>query len=146
MRKIIYMGRSQGLPLNTIVLASLAVLVLLLIVGFVTGGLSKLFPAINTQMSNVDLENAKAICSRLCNDLKERAASGTLTTSDAQNSDYAKQVFYWDLNKDGSFKKYHCWESPINEQCIVNIKVWDPTTKQWTYKTCSGSGSSYKCS
>jgi len=138
--------RFQGLPMNTIVLAAIAVLVLLLIVGFTTGGLSKLFGGISQQVSQTNIQSARTTCQQLCAQLKQMAATGELTTDTAEKSAYAQQVFYWDLNKDGKPEPYHCWSSPVNVQCVVTFEKWDSTSSTWVTVTCEGDGSEYKCS
>jgi len=120
------MGRGQGLPLNTIVLAALAVLVLLLVVGFTTGSLSKLFKGLGSQTSGIDLETARTTCNRYCTELKNMEAAGTLTTDIVRNSRYVTSVFPIDLNNDGKLsqeeKNLHCWQKPINVPCSVTIR------------------------
>ena len=137
--------KSQGLPLNTIVLAALAVLVLLLVVGFTTGSLSKIFGGMGQQISKTDIDVARTTCKNLCLQLQQEAKAGILTKSAAENSEYAKKTFVIDLDGDGkissSEKDIHCWESPINEKCTVSI-----VTPSGTIYTCEGKGNSYICS
>ena len=61
--------KAQGLPINTVVLAGLAVLVLLLIAMFVTGGASRIFGAISSAITGrtagMELETARQTCESL---------------------------------------------------------------------------------
>ncbi len=61
--------KAQGLPINTVVLAGLAVLVLLLIAMFVTGGTSRIFSAISSAITGrtagMELETARQTCESL---------------------------------------------------------------------------------
>ena len=120
------MKRGQGLPLNTIVLAALAVLVLLLVVGFTTGSLGKLFKGLSSPTSEIDEKAARMKCIELCSKLKEMASKGVLTEEKAENSEYATIVFSIDLDNDGVLEEdeigIHCWQDPIEYPCLVTFQ------------------------
>ena len=119
------MKRGQGLPLNTIVLAALAVLVLLLIVGFTTGSLGRLFEGFRSQTTTVDLKTAKTLCTEYCTELKSEGAAGTLTIEKAEKSEYATKRFAIDFNRNGRIDDNEinvpCWDPRIGVLCQVII-------------------------
>ena len=59
--------KSQGLPINFIVLAAVAILILILIIGFVIGGGTAMERSIAPGV-------ARSNCDRWCSDLQARAA------------------------------------------------------------------------
>jgi|GEM_PF-920149 len=141
------MRRNQGLPLNTIVLAAIAVLVLVLIVGFTTGTLGELFKGMSTQTRAVTIDTARAECQKLCSELKLLSTRESITTDQIENSAYAKQKFAIDLNRNGridSNETLYCWQPPINEQCVVQIITYDQQGSL-VINECKGKDGQYKC-
>ena len=69
--------KSQGLPLNFIVLAAIAILILVLVVAFVMGGRS----ALGGEMT---MEAAKTYCHNLCNQISTCAQSNDITLDTAE--------------------------------------------------------------
>lgn len=62
-----YYKKSQGLPLNTIVIAILVIIVMLVIVVFFTSNISESSSTISdTRNSQLSCENAGGICSSSC--------------------------------------------------------------------------------
>jgi len=141
------MKRAQSLPLNTIVLAAIAVLVLVLIVAFTTGSLTELFKPIGERTKKVELDSIKMECYDLCSDLKTAISDGRYTSvSQVENSAYARTTFAIDLNNNNEIEnneKLHCWQSPINVPCNVRLTVYEGGIR--VTKICSGTDSGYKC-
>ena len=94
------MKRAQGLPLNAIVLAVIAIIVLVLVVIFATGGLSKLFGGITTVGGQTsDLGTAQVACQSACNSLKVGASEAMF-----KSSSYCTKRYTIDLNSNGKIE------------------------------------------
>lgn len=66
--------KSQGLPFSTIVLAVISILILVLVVFFVTGGLSRILPQAGRYID--ERAAIRAECARLLNDIQQRLQLG----------------------------------------------------------------------
>ena len=91
--------KGQGLPLELIVLAAIAAIVLVLIIAFTIGGGSVFFQKIfkgGTSAIGDDLATARNSCNSLCSQAKLAT-----TTSAWSSSSYCKDTFDIDLDKDG---------------------------------------------
>ncbi|RIB35459.1 MAG: hypothetical protein BXU00_01700 [Candidatus Nanoclepta minutus] len=84
--------KGQGLPFSTIVLAIISVLILVLIVFFVTGGFSRIFPA-TTQYIVTDIQTARTKCQQLLADAQLRLSASTNPNSDFKQTEYCKVQF-----------------------------------------------------
>ena len=91
--------KAQGLPLNLIVLAAIAALVLVLGISFTVGGsgafFGKIYKGGQTAVGD-DLTVVKSACTAACDQAK-------LTTTDAayKTSTYCTRTFNVDVNSDG---------------------------------------------
>ncbi len=122
--------KGQGLPFSTIVLAVIAVLILVLIVFFITGGFSKVFPAIYQQgVSNV--QTAKAKCQQYLAEAQLQLSSSMNPNQDFGNTKYCKALFYIpnSQNNNNNNRGIHCWEDPINIK--ANFVVTTPAGKSY---------------
>ncbi len=90
--------RTQGIALNTIVIAAIAVMVLILIVGFTTGGLGNIFKGIQRTTGSTDLQTATSACAQYCTNLQ---TSMYLTDEMIKNSQYCTAKFWIDSNRNG---------------------------------------------
>ncbi|MEK6923492.1 MAG: hypothetical protein AABW84_02265 [Nanoarchaeota archaeon] len=91
--------RGQGLPLELIVLAAIAAIVLVLIIAFTIGGGSVFFQKIfqgGTSAVGDDLSTARSSCNSLCSQAKL-----VTTTPSWKSSSYCKKEFNIDLDDDG---------------------------------------------
>jgi hypothetical protein len=98
--------RSQGLPLSFIVIAVLAVLVLVLILGFATGTIPKLFGGAKMLAEEATPEQTASFrlgCEQACNYAKQLAD----TEEEWKASDYCKRL------RD----KKHCWHADVAVFC-----------------------------
>ena len=110
-----------GLSMNTIIVAIIGIIVLLLIVTFFTGGMATVFNKIRgvfgTGTAGYDADLARANCNAYC----ERAK---LLTNDVakSGSTYCKQDFELGQS-DGSTKTTRCWQSPLgtSTSCTLGI-------------------------
>ena len=92
--------RGQGLPLELIVLAAIAAIVLVLIIAFTIGGGSVFFKKIfegGTQAVGDDLATARNSCESLCSQAKL-----TTTTTAFKSSSYCAKILSLDLDGDGN--------------------------------------------
>ena len=92
--------KAQGLPLNLIVLAAIAALVLVLVIAFTVGGSGTFFGKIykgGTTAVGDELTVVKSTCTSLCDQAK-------LATTDAayKGSSYCKRTFNVDLDSSGA--------------------------------------------
>jgi len=119
--------RSQGLPFSTIVLAVISILILVLVVFFVTGGFSKLFP-ITQRYTVTSIEAARAECLKLLSQAQMTTQISENPTETFKDTEYCKAKFnitgYKDLQAcyspsigitadfdvvTSSGKRYHCY-------------------------------------
>ncbi len=92
--------KAQGLPLNLIVLAAIAALVLVLVIAFTVGGTGTFFGKIykgGTTAVGDDLTVVKSTCTSACDQAK-------LATTEAayKGSTYCKRTFNVDLDSSGA--------------------------------------------
>ena len=109
--------------MNMIVFLAIALLILVLVVTFATGGISKLFGGLTTTGPS-ELETVKNNCQRLCDDAKLKV--------DAQGYDvwettpYCTERMPLDVNGDGEISEDEylaCSEDPINVICTKTIRT-----------------------
>ena len=99
--------KAQGLPLNFIVLAAIAILILILVVGFVIGGGTSISRSISPNA-------ARQYCESACSDIKSQAATKLSTTGIVfTETDYCKELTYEGGPADGQ----NCEE--MNVPCYV---------------------------
>ncbi len=152
--------KAQGLPLNFIVLAAIAALVLILIIAFTVGGgapfLSRIFKSGTTAVGD-EIETVKTTCSNLCTQAQ------TISTTGAwDGTSFCSRKFNVDMDKDGKLggysatgtaggdynaatprqkeKNIKCYESPISASCSVDI-----STPSGEIKTCISSATGCSC-
>jgi hypothetical protein len=128
--------------MNTIVYVSIALLVLVLIVAFTTGGLGNLFGQI-TETGPTQLDSAKSRCASLC--ASARTAVSTNGHAEWPNSQYCKEDFGIDVDGDGtvgSNEIRNCWESPISSTCSTTSSTPSGTL---TLSTTSGFNGKGEC-
>lgn len=132
--------RGQGLPVETIVIAAIAVIILLLVVGFATGALGGLFKRTTTiaQASEADITAAQTKCSQYCVSAQNSRTLGLWSATT-----YCQKKFNFDFDGDGQAGGYnktatacvvlsggvydkicsdqkevlHCSDSPISQLC-----------------------------
>ncbi len=111
------MSKRAQISMNTIVYVSIALLVLVLIVAFTTGGLGNLFGQI-TETGPTQLDSAKSRCASLC--ASARTAVATNGHATWPISQYCTEDFGIDVDGDGSVDPNEikqCWQSPILSTC-----------------------------
>lgn len=111
------MSKRAQISMNTIVYVSIALLVLVLIVAFTTGGLGNLFGQI-TETGPTQIDSAKSRCASLCG--SARTAVSTNGHAEWPISQYCKEDFGIDVDGDGAIGSNeirNCWESPISSSC-----------------------------
>jgi len=106
--------------MNTIVYVAIALLVLVLIVAFTTGGLGNVFGQI-AETGIDDVDTAKAQCSSICATAKTQVSSSGHTSW--QTSQYCRKQFNIDTDGDGNGELYNCWESPIFISCSTSVRT-----------------------
>lgn len=134
------MRRIQGLPLNTIVLAAIAIFVLLLIIGFSSGTLGKLFKGFGQQTATVTLDSARIECQRLCTDLRTQFDGKVYEDwmeNVIKNHPYVKRQF----KIEGYGDALNCWDNPINVVCSVTLYKADGSIE----KKCEVDGDEFIC-
>lgn len=125
------MNKKADISMNTIVYAAIAVLILVIIIAFVTGGLGKLFKGVGTytQESN----QIKNECQNNCITAKNDITSFGITTW--KNSNYCTKVYEYDINGDGKVDSeteiIRCWQKPISINCGKSVSVDAGISKAW---------------
>ena len=123
------------ISMNMIVYIAIALLVLVLIVAFVTGGFGQMFGGLSRSAPQ-DLETIQAVCTNDCN--KAKALVETGGTSAWASSRYCTITHGYDLNNDGdvTIDEYlNCWEPPISIDCTKTVRTYDAKGTETT-KTC----------
>ena len=114
------MSKRAQISMNTIVYVAIALLVLVLIVAFTTGGLGNVFGQI-TETGIDDIDTAKAQCSSICATAKTQVSSSGHTSW--QTSQYCRKKFNIDTDGDGNAELYNCWDSPIFISCSTSVRT-----------------------
>jgi len=106
--------RGQGLPFSTIVLAIISILILVLIVFFVTGGVSRLFPVSQRYMVT-NVEAARGECQKLLADAQMATMTSSEPAKTFKNSTYCKTKF----NINGT--TYYCYSDVIGVKADFEV-------------------------
>ena len=117
------MSKRAQISMNTIVYVSIALLVLILIVAFTTGGLGKLFGQVG-EAGPGEIDSAKARCTSICSTAKTNVDSnGHATWTDSL---YCTEKFNVDVDGSGdidSDEVLNCWNDPISVSCSKTLAV-----------------------
>ena len=111
-----------GLSMNTIIVAIIGIIVLLLIVTFFTGGMSTVFGKIRGVFSGgtagYDVDLARVNCESLC-ERAQRISTGNVASTNAQKvaSAYCKTTFDVPDPSSGNIAAKRCFNSPISVTC-----------------------------
>ncbi|MBI2040826.1 MAG: hypothetical protein HYT16_01865 [DPANN group archaeon] len=146
-------AKAQGLPINLIILAIIAALVLVLVVAFTVGGASNIFGKISkgSKVIGGDLETTRAACKSFCDRIQSVSS-----IDDWTKGQYCVRSFALDLDSDGKsggfdvnggaldggkFNKakqqeagLNCWDSAIAVNCQVEVNFPDGSAKLCTPK------------
>lgn len=137
--------KAQGLPLNLIVLAAIAALILVLIIAFTIGGagafFSKIFRGGTTAIGD-EIDTVRTTCNSLCSQAQTISSAGAW-----DGTSFCTRTFNIDIDKDGkiggttnpadptAIKAYNsakpaqkekgikCHEAPINAKCSVDVST-----------------------
>ena len=115
-----------GLSMNTIIIAIIGIIVLLLIVTFFTGGMATVFGKIKTVLgggtAGSDVALSRAFCESYCQTAKLRSIDKV------GESTYCQKTFDVIDNKGKSHDKLHCNNVVIGVDCDIDgTKVTCPT-------------------
>ncbi|MFH0868663.1 MAG: hypothetical protein V1839_00375 [archaeon] len=151
--------KAQGLPLNLIVLAAMAALILVLVVAFTIGGgsnfFSKIFKTGTTSIGD-EISVVQAACNNLCEQAKTAATSPAWTSSA-----YCTKKYNIDRDGDGKLGGTKCPTDPLGLNCGLVGKTTkekglsctdigisctvDLPTTSGNYTTCLVDSTSNKC-
>lgn len=116
-------AKKGQISMNMIVYVSVALLVLVLIVAFATGGIGQLFQGLTTTGKG-DLEVLKDKCTITCENAKSSVSlSGT---SSWATSTYCTEIYGFDNDGSGTLDEnefYSCWENPISIGCSTTVQT-----------------------
>jgi hypothetical protein len=115
---MIFTKRGQSLPINTIVIAILALLVLVFVILFATGSFSSLFGQTKNigESSDTSIVAAQTKCAQWC-----LTAQGSKTTSEWTSSKFCKDTQLIDTDGDGASETYLCNSDVISATCSTQI-------------------------
>lgn len=108
------MSKRAQISMNTIVYTAIALLVLVLLVAFTTGGLGNLYEQL-TKTGLDDIDSAQSQCSSACSSSELRVS--TQGTNAWQDSQYCRKKFSIDVMGMGDKEILRCWQSPISVSC-----------------------------
>ncbi len=123
--------RGQGLPLNLIVLAIIAALVLVLIIAFTVGGAGSSFSRIfkvGATAAGDEIESIRAACRQACSTAESTVTNG----QEWITSGYCKKRSSIDLDGDGKVEdlsssldetSLRCWYDPISIGCSLSVST-----------------------
>jgi len=112
------MKKAQGLPLETIVIIIMALVLLVVAIGFFTGSFSSLAgstKALISTTSEADITAAQNTCSQLC-----LQAARIQTPAEFKRSSYCTKIFKFELNSDGNITDVNKDESGLGAKCIAD--------------------------
>ncbi len=120
--------KAQGLPLNLIILAIIAALVLVLVLAFTIGGAGTIFAKIfktGTTAVGEDLDVVRTTCQSLCDQAQITDAS------QQPGSNYCQKTFDVDIDQDGSLGDtdetkelgLKCSDTEIGTTCDVTCET-----------------------
>lgn len=116
--------RAQGLPLNLIVLAIIAALVLVLIIAFTVGGAGSTFSRIfkvGTTTIGDEVDSVRAACRNACNNAELSVQNGQQWV----NAEYCKKKINIDKNGNGKLDvgetDLKCWQDPVIVSCQFSV-------------------------
>ena len=109
--------RAQGLPLNMIVIAIVALLVLVIVFAYFTGAFGNILKQTSTLQGTVqaDVTSAQTKCSQYC--ISAQNANYNNFNDWKTSSDFCQQTF----PIEGEDSEKHCYESPISHSCTIKI-------------------------
>ena len=128
-------SRKAQISMNVIVYVAIALLVLVLIVAFTTGGLGQLFKGLTTTGPG-ELETLKNKCTVNCENV--RAQVDNVGTNAWSSSTYCSERYGYDSNADGttdSDEFFNCWEAPIGIDCSTTVST-PGGTQTWNEDSC----------
>jgi len=110
--------RGQSLPINTIVIAILALLVLVFVILFATGSFSSLFGQTQNiaESSDTSIVAAQTKCAQWC-----LTAQSSKTLGEWTSSKFCKDIQLIDTNGDGESENYLCNSEVISAACSTQI-------------------------
>ena len=120
--------------MNIIVYVAIALLVLVLIVAFTTGGFQKFLRGITTTAPG-ELETLKNKCTTSCDNAMSQAT--LVGTSAWGSSTYCTERYGYDADRDGNIASdefFNCWSPPLGISCSVavdtatGVETWDETS------------------
>jgi len=151
--------KAQGLPLNLIILAAIAALVLVLVIAFTIGGAGSFFSKIfkiGTSQIGDDISSVRTTCSGLC-DQAQTISSSTAWPA----TSFCTRKFNIDADGDGKLGgnkcsgeatgkncglvqtgtkevNLRCGDKPIDTACSVDISTASDSVVTCTYDTVKG--------
>ncbi len=114
------MSKRAQISMNTIVYVAIALLVLVLLVAFTTGGLGKLFGQV-AKTGLDDIDAAQSQCSSFCATTKLQISSQG--TNAWLTSQYCRKDFSIDITGSGEEAVLKCWEDPIFVKCTAKVST-----------------------
>lgn len=136
-------NKKAQVSMNMIVYIAIALLVLVLIVAFVTGGFGEMFKGLSRSAPQ-GLETIQTVCTNDCNKAKALIETGTSAWA---SSRYCSIKRGYDLDKDGDViqdEYKYCWDSPININCIKTVRTYDEVTGNETSTSCGPLNTEYE--
>jgi len=137
--------KGQGLPLNLIVLAAMAALILVLVIAFTIGGAGAFFGKIfrgGVTAVGEEINVVQTTCNSLCQ--QAQTVSSTVTWKTSQ---YCRRTFNVDRNGDGVLNQstsdpkanevgLHCADDPITVSCSASITTAAGSVQPVSQKDC----------
>lgn len=127
--------KKAQISMNMIVYIAIALLILVLIVAFVTGGFGQMFSGLSKSAPQ-DLETIQSVCTNDCN--KAKALVETGGTSAWASSRYCSISHGYDTDKSGDLDEgeyLNCWKAPVSIDCSKTVRTYDDAGAESTV-TC----------
>jgi len=120
------MKKAQGLPLDLLVVGTLAILVLVVVGGAFMAGGSNIFGGIasfyGSQTGGAELNNYRNRCNQECNNLKMTTYDSELAAEEAaKNSLFCS--LNWDTTKFSGVKEDYCYGDTITEKIKLTCTI-----------------------
>ncbi len=115
--------KKAQISMNMIVFLAIALLILVLVVTFATGGITRLFGGL-VSTGTGDLDRIKADCLASCTDAQSKVS--TLGTDAWTATGYCTATIPFDDDGDGTIDAddyFSCWQSPIDVPCSTTVQT-----------------------
>lgn len=115
-------NNKADISMNMIVYIAIALLILVLVVGFVTGGFGQMFSGLS-KTAPQELDSIQSRCASDCS--KAEITVEQRGTSAWESTSYCTTRYKYDLDQSGDIGQneyFACWQSPVSVDCSTSTR------------------------